>query len=52
MILVVLGTNDKPFTRLLKAVEDAVLSGDIKDEVIVQAGFTRYESSCMKMRIF
>ena len=49
MILVVLGTNDKPFTRLLKAVEDAVLSGDIKDEVIVQAGFTRYESSCMKI---
>ncbi len=49
MILVVLGTNDKPFTRLLKAVEDAVLSGDIKDEVVVQAGFTRYESSCMKI---
>lgn len=32
MILVVLGTNDKPFTRLLKAVEDAVKSGDIQDE--------------------
>lgn len=36
MILVVLGTNDKPFTRLLKAVEDAVKSGDIQDEVMVQ----------------
>ena len=49
MILVVLGTNDKPFTRLLKAVEDAVKSGDIQDEVMVQAGFTRYESDCMKV---
>lgn len=49
MILVVLGTNDKPFTRLLKAVEDAVKSGDIQDEVLVQAGFTRYESDCMKV---
>ena len=49
MILVVLGTNDKPFTRLLKAVEDAVRSGDIREEVIVQAGFTHYESDCMKV---
>ncbi len=49
MILVVLGTNDKPFTRLLKAVEDAVRSGDITDEVLVQAGFTHYESDCMKI---
>ena len=49
MILVVLGTNDKPFTRLLDAVEQALASGVIQDEVIVQAGFTRYESRYMKV---
>ncbi len=47
MILVVLGTNDKQFTRLLDAVDDAVRTGDIRDEVIVQAGFTKYESTRM-----
>ena len=49
MILTVLGTNDKPFTRLAEAVEAAVRSGDIREEVIVQAGFTKYESDCMKV---
>lgn len=49
MILVVLGTNDKPFTRLLEAVEQAKKDGVIQDEIIVQAGFTKYESDCMKI---
>lgn len=49
MILVVLGTNDKPFTRLLDAVEKAIADGDIREEVIVQAGFTHYESRHMKI---
>ncbi len=49
MILVILGTNDKPFTRLLDAVERAVKKGIIQEEVIVQAGFTKYESDVMKV---
>lgn len=50
MILVILGTQDKPFSRLLKAVEKAIDDGIIKDEVIVQAGQTKYISN--KMKIF
>lgn len=49
MILVTLGTNDKQFTRLLKAVEGAVKRGAIQEEVLVQAGFTKYSSDCMKV---
>ena len=49
MILVTLGTNDKPFTRLLDAVEHAIEEGIIQEEVIVQAGFTKYKSDRMKV---
>lgn len=50
MILVTLGTQDKPFTRLLDAVLREIEKGNIKDEVIVQAGCTKYETD--KMKIF
>ncbi len=46
MILVTLGTQKQPFTRLLDAIEKS----KIKDEIIVQAGCTKYESK--KMKIF
>ena len=49
LILVTLGTQDKQFTRLLDAVEKAIEDGYIKDKVIVQAGFTKYESKNMKI---
>ena len=49
MILVTLGTQDKPFERLIKAVEKQIESGNIKDEVIVQAGCTQYTSNKMKI---
>lgn len=49
MILVTLGTQDKSFERLLKAIEKQIIKGNIKDEVIVQAGFTKYESKYMKI---
>lgn len=49
MILVTLGTQDKPFTRLLDAIQKAINDGIIKEEVIVQAGHTKYESSNMKI---
>ncbi len=49
MILVTLGTQDKPFTRLLEAVQKQIDNGNIKDEVIVQAGYTKFESKDMKI---
>ncbi|MBQ3308120.1 MAG: GtrA family protein [Bacilli bacterium] len=49
MILVVLGTQDKEFPRLLKAVEKEIKKGNIKEDVYVQAGQTKYESDCMKI---
>ncbi len=45
MILVLLGTQDKPFSRLLDAIEKT----NLKDEIIVQAGFTKYKSNRMKI---
>ncbi|MBQ8042988.1 MAG: hypothetical protein IJ272_02410 [Clostridia bacterium] len=49
MIFVTVGTQDKPFERIIKAVEDAVLAGKITDEVIVQAGNTKYESKVLNV---
>ena len=46
MILVTLGTQKQQFTRLLEYIENA----NIKEEIIVQAGFTKFESN--KMKIF
>lgn len=46
MILVTLGTQNQPFTRLLELIEKS----DIKDEIIVQAGNTKFKSP--KMKIF
>ncbi len=51
MILVTLGTQDKQFFRLLKAIDDEIEKGNIKDKVIVQAGYNvgRYETKNMEM---
>ena len=49
MILVILGTQDKEFPRLLEAVEKEIKSGNIKDKVVVQAGQTKYDSDCMEI---
>lgn len=50
LIFVTLGTQDKPFNRLLEALEYQIDLGNIKEDVIVQAGLTKYESA--KMKIF
>ena len=50
LILVTLGTQDKSFTRLLDAVQRQIDLGNIKDEVIVQAGVTEYKSRNMKIK--
>lgn len=47
MILVTLGTQDKEFTRLLKEIDRLIDKGIIKEEVIVQAGYTKYKSDNM-----
>ena len=49
MIFVTLGTQDKPFTRLLEAIQKQIDAGVIKDKVIVQAGYTKFESDDMKI---
>ena len=38
MILIALGTQDKPFYRLLEAVQKQINNDKIKDRVVVQAG--------------
>lgn len=49
MIFVTLGTNDKEFKRLLEQIDKDIESGKINDEVIVQSGFTKYESKNMQV---
>lgn len=49
MILVTLGTQDKPFNRLLENIDKEIEKGNIKDEVIVQAGYTKYQSKNMEI---
>ena len=50
MILVMLGTQNNDFHRLLDEIERNIENGNINEEVIVQAGFTKYKSN--KMKIF
>ena len=47
MILVTLGTQDKSFKRLLEAIDKQISLGNINDEIIVQAGHTKYNSANM-----
>lgn len=49
MILVTLGTQDKPFKRLLEEIDRQIEKGNIKDKVIVQAGCTKFKSKNMKI---
>lgn len=52
MILVTLGTQDKSFHRLLQAIEKQIELGNIKEEVVVQAGNTEFHSKKMKILDF
>ncbi len=49
MILITLGTQDKSFVRILQKVDELIEKKVIKEEVIVQAGYTKYESKNMKI---
>ncbi len=43
MIFVTVGTHEQPFERLLKCIDKMVEEGKIKEEVIVQKGYTDLE---------
>ena len=49
MILVLLGTQNNSFHRLLEEIEKNIENGTIKDDVVVQAGYTKFESDKMKI---
>lgn len=49
MIFVTLGTQDKPFNRLVEAVEKQIERGTIQEEVIAQVGCTKFSSDKMKV---
>lgn len=49
MILVTLGTQDKGFERLLRQIDKEIEKGNIKEKVIVQAGYTKYKSDNMEI---
>ena len=49
MILVMLGTQNNSFHRLLEEVDRLIEIGRINEDVIVQAGYTKYESDNMKI---
>lgn len=50
MILVLLGTQNNSFSRLLEQIEKCIKTYIIKEKVVVQAGATNFESK--KMEIF
>jgi UDP-N-acetylglucosamine transferase subunit ALG13 len=52
LILVVLGTHELPFTRLLLEVERLKKNGIIEDDVIVQQGHTKFESEYLTLQPF
>ena len=49
MILVLLGTQNNSFHRLLEEIDKLIEKGIIKEQVIVQAGHTKYESKKMEI---
>ena len=47
MILVLLGTQNNSFHRLLEEIDKLIEKKVINEKVIVQAGYTKYESKNM-----
>lgn len=48
MIFVTLGTQQIPFTRIMRMLDELIIQEHIQDEVVVQAGFTDYETTNFK----
>ena len=49
MILVLLGTQNNSFHRLLEEIQKNIDNGNIQEEVIVQKGYTKFQSKDMTM---
>jgi len=49
MILVMLGTQNNSFHRLLEEIQKNIDNGNIKEEVVVQKGYTKFQSENMKL---
>ena len=49
MTLVLLGTQNNSFHRLLEEIQKCIDDGTIEDKVVVQAGSTRFESNNMEI---
>lgn len=49
MILVLLGTQNNSFHRLIEEIDRLKKEGKIKEEVVVQCGYTKYKSENIKM---
>ena len=47
MILVLLGTQNNSFHRLLEEIQKNINNGNIKEDVVVQKGYTKFESQDM-----
>lgn len=47
MILVMLGTQNNSFVRLLKQIDELVEKKVIDEKIVVQAGYTKYDSKNM-----
>lgn len=50
MIFVTVGTHEQPFDRLIKYVDELKRKGIIKEDVIIQTGFSTYEPKFCKWR--
>ena len=51
MILVLLGTQNNSFHRLLEEIEKNIENGNINEEVVIQAGYTKFEPKTTKQEI-
>ena len=49
MILVLLGTQNNSFHRLLEEIQKNINNGTIKEKVVVQEGYTKYASKDMEI---
>ena len=49
MILVLLGTQNNSFHRLLEEIQKNIDNGNINEEVVVQKGYTKFESRDMTL---
>ena len=45
MIFVTVGTHEQQFNRLIEKIDTLIESGEIKEKVIIQSGFSTYTTN-------